>query len=126
MSCKETCEHDRLGLKFEYTATSTPQQNGRVERTFQIYYGGIRVTLLGCGIETPIRNRLLTEATNTVIDLDTILVSPKETTTSSFRQFFGEDAEIHINTTKKFGEHCVVTDQTHIKADPSDGGKSCN
>ena len=37
-SFTRTCEQEGLGLKFEYMATSTPQQNGWVQHKFQTYY----------------------------------------------------------------------------------------
>ena len=35
----EESKNDRLGIKFEYAAPGTPQQNGMVERAFMTLYG---------------------------------------------------------------------------------------
>ena len=121
-SFEEASKREGLNIKFEYTAVNTPQQNGRVERKLQTLYGRLRATLLGCGIEMPIRNRLWPECANTLTDMDNILVKPGETT-DSFQQFFGEGAKSNIDSTKKFGESCVVADRTKIKAKLSNRGK---
>ena len=81
-SFERTCEQEVPGLKFEYTTTSTSHQNGQVERKFKIHHGRIRDKLLGYGNQMSIRNCLRPAAANTVTGLDSILVSPKETTSS--------------------------------------------
>ena len=47
-----------MNMRFEYTATNTPQQNGRVERKFATNYGRIRLMLPGAGIEGALRKSL--------------------------------------------------------------------
>ena len=106
---EEASKREGLNIKFEDTVVNTPQQNGRVERKLQALYGRLRATFLGCGIEMPIWNCLWPECVNTLTDMDNILVKPGETT-DSFQQFFGEGAKNNIDSTKKFGESCVVAD----------------
>ena len=118
-------KQEGLNIKFEYTAVNIPQQNGRVEQKLQTLYGRLRATLLGCGIEMPIRNRLWPECANTLTDMDNILVKPGETT-DYFQKIFGEGAKSNIDSTKKFGESCVVADRTKIKAKLSNRGKQAN
>ena len=36
---------DKRGITFEYTARNTPQQNGKVERTFAMLFGRVRAML---------------------------------------------------------------------------------
>ena len=38
---KEACNKKELGVKFEFTAPDTPQQNGKVERKFATLYGRV-------------------------------------------------------------------------------------
>ena len=121
---EKAAKDEGLGLKFEYTAVNTPQQNGRVERKLQTLYGRVRSTLVGSGIQLPDRNHLWPEAANVVTDLDSILV--RDGSTSSSEQFFGKGVKSHISSTKKFGEPCIVTDRTAIKAKLSDRGKAGN
>ena len=56
------------------------------------------------------------------MDMDSILVKRGETT-DSFQQFFGEGAKSNIDSTKKFGESCVVADRIKIKSKLSNRGK---
>ena len=64
-----------MNIRFEYTATNTPQQNGRVERKFATIYGRVRSMLTGAGIEGALRKSLWAEAGNTAINLMNIQVS---------------------------------------------------
>ena len=54
-SFEKTCKSEGHGIKFEYTAPGTPQQNGRVERKFQTLYGRIRAMLAGSGFARKIQ-----------------------------------------------------------------------
>ena len=74
---EEMCIDQDLGIKFEYTAVRTPQQNGRVERKFATLYGRIRPMMIDTGIEEELRQKLWTETANVATDLDNILVSNK-------------------------------------------------
>ena len=72
---EKLCKQEGLGIKFEYTAPGTPQQNGRVERKFQTLYRRLRSSLFGSGIKGAFKKRLWAEAANTATDLDNILVN---------------------------------------------------
>ncbi len=67
-----------LGITFEYTAQSTPQQNGRVEQNFVTLYGRMRAMMRGSGLRGLIRRRLWAEAAKTATDLSNILVKYRE------------------------------------------------
>ncbi len=69
---KREVEHERFGLRFEYTAGSTPQQNCRVERKFQAMYGSVRSMLLDCTFKVPVSFGLWVEAGTTTATLDGI------------------------------------------------------
>ncbi len=43
--CDNAVENEGLGVFFEYTATGTPQQNGRVEQKFATLYNQERAML---------------------------------------------------------------------------------
>ena len=66
-SFEKTCKSTGLGFEFEYTAPGTPQQNRRVDRTFQTLYGRIRAMLAGSGFLRNIQKKLRPEAANTDI-----------------------------------------------------------
>ena len=118
---EKASKQEGLGLTFEYTAVNTPQQNGRVERKFQTLWGRVRAMLIDSGIENPLRNKLWSEAFNTATDMDGVLVRSDGQT--AFDNCFGKGRKSHISTTRKFGEQCVVTDRTKIKAKLTDKGK---
>ena len=42
---QELLDNKGMGIKFEYTAVDTPQQNGKVERKFATLYGKVRSAL---------------------------------------------------------------------------------
>ena len=121
---QRACEREGFDLAFEYTATATPQQNGRCERKFQTLYGRVRSMLEGSGIEMPIRKRLWTEAAGTATDLDGVLVKEKGGN-NAFQNFFRKGKRCSIDHVKKFGELCVVTDRVKIKAKLANRGKNC-
>ena len=119
---QNTCKSEGLGIRFEFTAPGTPQQNGRVERKFQTLYGRVRAMLIGSQIEQPLRNSLWSEAANTATDLDNNLVKTS-TGISAFQQFFGKGKKTPVDFTKKFGERCVVADRTKLKAKLGERGR---
>ena len=54
----DACIEQKMGIKFEYTAVGTPQQNGRVERKFATLYGRIRSMMIDAGIKENLRQKL--------------------------------------------------------------------
>ena len=62
-----------MHIKFKYTSSGTPQQNGRIERKFATLYGRVRAMFIGAGIKGRLRKLLWAEAMNTAIDLDNIM-----------------------------------------------------
>ena len=122
---EQACKQEGLGIKFEYTAPGTPQQNGRVERKFQTLYGRVRAILLSSGVNGTLRKRLWAEAANTATDLENILYKQGKNG-SSFQQFFGKGVKSLVpSSIQKFGEMAVITDQGKIKAKLDDRGKTC-
>ena len=109
MYLQKMCEQEGLDITFEYTAPGTPQQNGRVERKFATLGSRIRAMLDGSGIDTDNRFRFWTEAANTATKLHNELVH-KGATLSPFQQFFGKGVKSTVDSTKIFGEMCMVHD----------------
>ena len=103
LAFETTSKREGMGLKFEYTAPGTPQQNGRAERKFQTLYGRVRAMLLGSGTWLPLRNQLWAEAVNTATELDGILVARGQKL-SPYQKFFGKGYKSIIDVTKTFGE----------------------
>ena len=122
-SLQATCKAEGLGITFEYTAPGTPQQNGRVERKFQTLYGRVRAMIHGSGLEKSVGDSLWPEAANTATDLDAYLVHD-QSNMSAADKFFGEGKECPIDgLPKKFGEECIISDRTKIKAKLRDRGR---
>ena len=105
-----------LDLKFEYTASDTPQQNGRVERKFQTLYGRVRAMIFGMeDFEISAVKKLWCEAAQTAADLDGYIVKEGDEL-SAYQKFFGKGSKSIVNTTKKFGQRCMNTNRGKIKA----------
>jgi hypothetical protein len=47
----EACQAQGYGVKFEFSGPRTPQQNGKVERKFQAFFGRIRAMLNSAGLK---------------------------------------------------------------------------
>jgi hypothetical protein len=46
----QSCNREGLGIKFEFTAPNTPQQNRRAECKFATLFGRVRAMLNGAGL----------------------------------------------------------------------------
>ena len=126
IALERACLEQNLGIKFEYTAPGTPQQNGRVERKFYTLYSRVRAMLKDSGLDNiPFRNRLWDESGATGTNYDGILV--RETGGEcALNNFFGKGKVPLVDTIKKFGEICIVTDCAKIKAKLKDRGIPCH
>jgi hypothetical protein len=125
MKTKELFEENKFGIKFEFTARETPQQNGKVERAFATLFGRVRALLNQAGFEKSKRNLLWVECAATATKLDNLLVtSSKET--SPYEKFYGEPSPLS-NHLRKFGEIGVVTKHNNnkIKSKLADRGVNC-
>ena len=71
-------EENGFGIKCEYTARETPQQNGMVERAFATLYGRIRALFSNAGFEKIKRETLWSECAATATKLDNLLVTASE------------------------------------------------
>jgi len=80
--------------------------------------------LLASGLEKPLRQCLLDECANIATQLANHIIPPKGNT-SPFHQFFGKGVKSCIDSTKTFGEMCIVANRQQIKAKFDDRGKPC-
>ena len=105
-----------MNIRFEYTATNTPQQNGRVERKFATIYGRVRSMLTGAGIEGELRKSLWAEAGNTAINLMNIQVRNKIEKTP-YERFYGQDElPRYVKNLRSFGEVGVILKNGKMKS----------
>jgi hypothetical protein len=52
----EECRSKGVGIKFEFSGPQTPQQNGKVERKFQTFFGRIRAMLNSADLKDRLRS----------------------------------------------------------------------
>ena len=88
LALEMVCKQEGLGIHFEYTIPSTPQQNGRVKRKFASLFG---YSMLNDGrFDNFWHHRLWAEVGKTETLLENNLVMPTQTV-SPFHQFFGRE-----------------------------------
>ena len=113
----------KLKIIFEYTASNTPQQNGRVERKFATIYGRVRSMLTAAGIEGELRKSLWAEAGNTAIDLMNIQVHDKEQRTPYEKISGRKTLPNYSKSLKPFGEIGIILRPNKIKSKIEDRGQ---
>ena len=62
----DACRTKGYNIKFEFSGPRTPQQNGKVERKFQTFYGRIRAMLNHAGFENGKRSGIWAECARTI------------------------------------------------------------
>ncbi len=63
-------KQEGLGIKFEYTAPGTPQQNGQVEQKFATACGKVQAMLNDAKLTAVLHKELWTKASNTATMLE--------------------------------------------------------
>ena len=120
---EEKCVAENLGVKFEYTAVGTPQQNGRVERKFATLFGRIRSMMIDAGLNEELRHKLWAEAANMSADLDNILVKNKNDK-NAYQMFYNmTENPKYVKNLKRFGEVGFILKRQKIKSKVSNRGK---
>ena len=84
------CDQNERGIKFEYTAPGTPQQNGVVKRAFVTLIGRGRAMTNHAGFTVKNRQQMWFEAAHTATMLDNVLVQEKGGK-PPHTKFYGED-----------------------------------
>ena len=67
------CHAKGYNIKFEFSGPRTPQQNGKVERKFQTFYGRNRAMLNNSGLENSERSGIWAECARTRTFLSNIM-----------------------------------------------------
>jgi hypothetical protein len=98
-------------VKFEFSGPRTPQQNGKVERKFQTFFGRIRAMLNSAGLKDHLRCGVWTECAMTVTYLSNI-TSIKEKMICPYQLLFGSKSRLP-ESLRSFGEIGVVTQEWH-------------
>ena len=115
--------NEGMNIRFEYTATNTPQQNGRVERKFATIYGRVRSMLTGAGIEGELRKALWAEAGNTAINLMNVQVSERMNKTPYEKFTNHETLPRYASSLRAFGEVGIILKGEKMKSKIFDRGQ---
>ena len=118
------CKAQGLGIQPEWTASGTPQQNGKVERKLATLAGYARAMLNDAGIKGKMRHGLWAEAANTATMLNNILVKEEGRKSPHF-QVYNSEAK-YVNNLRQFGELAVVTNRKGtIQNKTENKGRTC-
>ncbi len=99
---------DKYGIKIEYTAPNTPQQNGVVERSFTIIRQRAVAMMHDLDLEIGVKNTLWAEALSTSTLLTNITANaPTDMQSSYTRMYEGEPPKI-LKVLRTFGSHCYA------------------
>jgi Reverse transcriptase (RNA-dependent DNA polymerase) len=125
LTTQKAFEEQGFGIKVEYTARETPQQNGMVEWAFATLYGRVQTLFAHAGLERSKQNYLWPECAATATKLDKLLVI-RSKDKSPYEKFFGETNLIQ-NHLKVFGEIGIVTkhNNKHITNKLNNRGVPC-
>ena len=96
------CDQNEMGIKFEYTARGTQEQNGVVERPFVALIGRGRAMMNHAGFTVKKKQKMWCEAAQTATMLDNVLVQEKGGKLPHTK-FYGEDPK-YAKYLRTFGE----------------------
>jgi hypothetical protein len=119
----EACQAQGYGVKFEFSVPRTPQQNGKVERKFQTFFGRIRAILNSAGLKDHLRSGVCAECAMTVTYLSNI-TSIKEKMICPYQPLFGNKPRLPERL-RSFSEIGVVTTKNDIQGKLINRGTPC-
>ena len=86
--CAEQLDLNDIG--FEFTAQSSPQFNGRVERKIAVIMGRARTYLIAAGLTESLKSLLWCECVKHATDVENLLLS-RSSEDSAYKQFYVKD-----------------------------------
>jgi hypothetical protein len=118
-------EENGFGIKCEYTARETPQQNRMVEQAYIILFGRVRASMTNAAFEKVKREMLWAQCAATATKLNNLLVQTSEKK-NSYELFYGKVNPIEKHL-KIFGEIGIVTkhNTSKINSKLSDRAVTC-
>ena len=119
---KERTEKEGLGIKFEFTARGTPQQNGKLERKLRTLWSRTRAMMNGANLQGEMRGNLWAEAVRTSTMIDTVLTPSNEK--SSYEKFH-KMKPTFMNKPRIFGEIGILKKNKKIFSKLENKGTSC-
>jgi hypothetical protein len=119
----EECQSKGYGIKFEFSGPQTPQQNGKVERMFQTFFGRIIAMLNSAGLKDQLRSGVLAECALTVTFLSNI-TSIKNQEICPYQLQYGCKPRLPASL-RSFGEIGIVTTKDKIQGKLNNRGAPC-
>jgi hypothetical protein len=119
----QACGAQGYGINFEFSGRLTPQQNGKVERKFQTFFGRIRAMLSSAGFTEDLRSGVWAECAMTVTFLSNI-TSIKNKTICPHQLLFGSKPRLP-KSLRSFGEIYIVTTKSDIQRKLTNKGTPC-
>ena len=104
---EKSSDQNEMGIKFEYTAPGTPQQNGVVERAFVTLIGNGTAMMNHARFTVKKRQDMWCEAAQTATMLDNVLVQ-EEGGNQPHSKFYSEDPK-YAKYLRTFGEIGVTS-----------------
>ena len=112
-----------MNVIFEFTAPGTPEENGKVERTFATLWGRVRAALNLTNFNEYLRTGLWTECANCVTQQSNICVKAGREL-SPYEEFYGRKA-IYEKSLRVFGEMGIRTVRKGHQDKLDDRGDIC-
>ena len=114
------CDQNEMGIKFEYTAPGTLQQNRVVERVFVTLIGRGRAMINHARFTVKKRQEMWCEAAQTVTMLENVLVQEKGGK-PPHTKFYGDDPKYakYLRTSGEIGVTAISSNKVErTKLDP--------
>ena len=105
-SLQRECTKQNLGIKFEFTAPGTPQQNSVAERKIPTLMGRSRAMMITAGFSQQDKRKFWCEVISTATKLDNIMVR-KERTKPPYTLFYNDEPK-YMKFLRSFGEMAVI------------------
>jgi len=124
MKLYDACCAKGCSIKFEFSGPRTPQQNGKVERKFQTFYGRIRAVLNHAGFENGERSGIWAECARAITFLSNITAS-KTKEKCPYQLLFGNKLKVPPSL-RISGEIGVITTKDNVQEKLKTRGTACN
>ena len=104
-SLKDLTDRMGIGVKYEFTARGTPQQNGKLERKLRTLWGRTKAMMNAANLKGDIRGKLWAEGVRTSTMIDVILTNAGDT--SPYTKFFDQQPK-YFSKPRTFGEMGIL------------------
>jgi hypothetical protein len=109
----EACQAQSYDVKFDFSDPRIPQQNGKVKKNFQTFFGIIRAMLNSSGLKGHLRSRVWSECAMTITFLSNITAIKKKAI-SPYQLLFRSKPKLP-ESLGHFSEIGVVTTKSHTQ-----------